>query len=133
MKGVGWTYLGSTCSFLFSVLHTDKQVIGVTERLFSMEADFFKALAHPARIRLIKCLAENKKCVCEFSEELNIEQSNISRHLSVLRKQGIVSFWRDGLKGIYKTNYPQAFEIIRLVDHWLMLHASKTFPLLDRS
>ncbi|MBU7008061.1 ArsR family transcriptional regulator [Phosphitispora fastidiosa] len=38
------------------------------ERLFSMEAEFFKALAHPTRVGILKHLKEGPKCVCEFTE-----------------------------------------------------------------
>jgi len=104
----------------------------MTDGLSSMEADFFKALAHPTRVRIIKHLAENERCVCEFTDDLAMEQSNISQHLGVLRKQGIVSFRKDGLKVMYKVSHPRILEVIGVVDDILLSRANETFFLLRK-
>lgn len=103
------------------------------ERLFSMESDFFKALAHPARVRILKHLRDGEKCVCEFTEDLDMEQSNTSQHLSVLRKQGIVSFRKEGLKVIYKVNYPQVFKMLDFVEEILVSQVNETLGLLNKN
>jgi ArsR family transcriptional regulator len=95
-----------------------------------MEAEFFKALAHPTRIRILKHLRNIERCVCEFTEDLDVEQSNMSQHLAVLRKQGIVSFRKDGMRVMYKVNYPQVFEILELVEKILVLQVNETLSLL---
>lgn len=102
------------------------------ERLFSMESEFFKALAHPTRVRILKHLRDGEKCVCEFTEDLDVEQSNTSQHLSVLRKQGIVSFRKEGLKVIYKANYPQVFQILDLIEEILVSQVNETLGLLNK-
>ncbi|ADG81338.1 ArsR/SmtB family transcription factor [Thermincola potens] len=103
------------------------------ERLFSMEAEFFKALAHPTRVRILKHLRGCEKCVCEFTEDLDVEQSNISQHLAILRKQDIVSFRKEGLKVVYKINYPQIFEILDLVEEIIVSQVNDTLNLLKKS
>ncbi len=102
------------------------------ERLFGMEADFFKALAHPTRVRILKHLMDGEKCVCEFTEDLDVEQSNMSQHLAILRKQNIVSSRKEGLKVIYSVNYPQVFEILDLVEEILISQVNETLELLSR-
>jgi ArsR family transcriptional regulator len=102
------------------------------ERLFTMEAEFFKALAHPTRVRILKHLRERERCVCEFTEDLDIEQSNMSQHLAILRKQGIVSFRKDGLKVIYKVIFPQIFEILDLVEEIIVSQVNETLELLNK-
>jgi ArsR family transcriptional regulator len=97
-----------------------------------MEAEFFKALAHPTRIRILKHLMNIERCVCEFTEDLDVEQSNMSQHLAVLRKQGIVSFRKDGMRVIYKVNYPQVFEILELVENILIAQVNETLYLLNK-
>ncbi len=97
-----------------------------------MEAEFFKALAHPTRLRILKHLRENEKCVCEFTEDLDMEQSNTSQHLAILRKQDIVSCRKEGLKVIYKVNYPQIFEILDLVEEILESQVNATLNLLNK-
>ncbi|WP_418791517.1 ArsR/SmtB family transcription factor [Phosphitispora sp. TUW77] len=102
------------------------------ERLFGMEADFFKALAHPTRVKILKHLIDGEKCVCEFTEVLDIEQSNMSQHLSILRKQNILGSRKEGLKVIYSVNYPQVFEILDLVEEILVCQVNETLNLLSK-
>jgi len=54
------------------------EVMALEERLFSMEAEFFKALAHPTRVRILKHLKEGPKCVCEFTEDLDAAPCNFT-------------------------------------------------------
>lgn len=102
------------------------------ERLFAMEAEFFKALAHPTRVRILQHLRDSERCVCEFTEDLDIEQSNMSQHLAILRKQGIVSFRKEGLKVIYKVNFPQIFDILDLVEGIIVSQVNETLELLNK-
>ena len=102
------------------------------ERLFGMEADFFKALAHPTRVKILKHLVDGEKCVCEFTEDLDIEQSNMSQHLAILRKQNIVGSRKEGLKVIYSVIYPQVFEILNLVEDILVSQVNETLDLLNK-
>jgi len=91
--------------------------------LNSLQADLFKAIAHPTRIAVLHFLRDGEKCVCEIFPALKIEQPNLSRHLSVLKKEGILSSRKDGLKVIYRVANPQIFELLDLTtkilkDHW---------------
>ena len=104
----------------------------MNERLFGMEADFFKALAHPTRVKILKHLIDGEKCVCEFTEDLDIEQSNMSQHLAILRKQNIVGSRKEGLKVIYSVTYPQVFEILNLVEDILVSQVNETLDLLNK-
>ncbi|KKM09255.1 ArsR family transcriptional regulator [Clostridiales bacterium PH28_bin88] len=100
------------------------------ERLLQMEADFLKALAHPTRIRILESLRTGEKCVCEFTEDLDLEQSNTSQHLAVLRRQDIVSCRKEGLKVIYQVNYPEIFQLLDLVKHLLYAQVKVTMDSL---
>ena len=102
------------------------------ERLLSMEAEFIKALSHPTRIKILKHLRDGEKCVCEFTEDLDMEQSNTSQHLSVLRKQGVVSYRKEGLKVMYKVNYPQVFKILDMVEEILVSQVNETLGFLKK-
>jgi len=104
----------------------------LNERLLSMEADFIKALAHPTRIRIIKYLMNSERCVCEFTEDLDVEQSNMSQHLAILRKQGIVSSRKDGMKVMYKVNHLQIFEILQLIEDILVSQVKETLSILSK-
>ncbi len=69
-------------------------------------AEILKALAHPARVLIVEALSRGDLCVCDLNELLPIAQSNVSRHLTVLRKAGIVSDRRRGMKVYYRLETP---------------------------
>lgn len=52
--------------------------------------DTLKALSEESRLRILALLIEGDMCVCDIENELNMTQSNVSRHLSALRNSGIV-------------------------------------------
>ncbi len=60
------------------------------DQLANFKAEFFKALAHPTRIRILDCLREGEKGVNELVELLQIEQANVSQQLGILRSHDLV-------------------------------------------
>jgi len=54
-------------------------------------ARYFKALAHPARIRLLRRLMDEECCVTEVEKCLRISQPNVSQHLRILRESGLIA------------------------------------------
>ncbi|ABB13734.1 ArsR/SmtB family transcription factor [Carboxydothermus hydrogenoformans] len=78
-------------------------------------AEIFKALAHPTRLKVIYYLKDRERCVCEFIEEFSLEQSNISQHLAVLKRAGIVSSRRVGLNVHYRLTNPKFVELVDLL------------------
>ncbi|MBI2216294.1 MAG: helix-turn-helix transcriptional regulator [Candidatus Rokubacteria bacterium] len=60
------------------------------------KADFFKALAHPLRIRVLELLRAGEKSVQELQQALGVDQSTVSQQLAVLRRQSIVSARKEG-------------------------------------
>src|SRR5665648_60906 len=78
-----------------------------------MKSDFFKALAHPTRVRILERLSKNdvEVCVCELIKDLGVEQSNLSQHLSILRKQQIITSTKVGLRVMYRIKFPELLTI----------------------
>lgn len=65
-------------------------------------AAFAKALAHPARIAILKVLAERGECICgELVDELPLAQATVSQHLRALRDAGLVKVLADGPRSCY--------------------------------
>lgn len=61
-----------------------------------------KALGHPARIQILRVLAEHGTCICgELVEMLPLAQSTVSQHLQVLKEAGLVRGEIDGPKSCY--------------------------------
>lgn len=56
-----------------------------------------KALADETRLRVLKVLMQGEFCVCELVDALEVNQSNLSRHLAVLKNAGLVSDRKEGL------------------------------------
>ena len=59
-------------------------------------ANILGALAHANRVRILEMLSEKVYCQCELGPALEIEQSNLSRHLKTLTRVGILTTWREG-------------------------------------
>ena len=75
-------------------------------------ASGFKALADPARLRLISLVAAHQgaeACVCELTDPIGLSQPTVSHHLKVLRGAGVVGSERQGLWAYYYIK-PEALE-----------------------
>ncbi len=65
-------------------------------------AELAGALAHPARIAILKELAKRRTCICgEIVEVLPLAQSTVSQHLKTLLKAGLIKGTVDGTKSCY--------------------------------
>jgi DNA-binding transcriptional ArsR family regulator len=82
-----------------------------------LKAEVFKAMGHPLRLGVIEFLADGEKCVCDIVEHLGTGISNISKHLSIMKKAGIVTDRRDGLKMMYSLTMPCALEFTKCVEN----------------
>jgi ArsR family transcriptional regulator len=74
-----------------------------------------KALADETRLRVAMALLEQESCVCELSDALEVEQSNLSRHLSALRNAGVVETRKDGVWIYYSIAREQKPRLRRLM------------------
>jgi ArsR family transcriptional regulator, arsenate/arsenite/antimonite-responsive transcriptional repressor len=73
-------------------------------------AAFAKAIAHPARIAILKVLAQRNECICgEIVEILPLAQSTISQHLKELKNAELINGTIDGPRSCYCINW-KAFE-----------------------
>jgi DNA-binding transcriptional ArsR family regulator len=82
------------------------------EKALAMKSDILKALAQPTRLKILELLREGEKCICEIIPAINGEQSNISRHISLMQKSHLVSTRKDGVKVMVKIRDPRIFEIL---------------------
>lgn len=66
-----------------------------SEPLYKLKAEFFKTLAHPARIRILELLVERDRSVGELlSSDVGLESSNLSQQLGVLLSRHVVTATR---------------------------------------
>lgn len=65
-------------------------------------ANYAKALAHPARIAILKLLIDKKACICgDIVDELPLSQSTVSQHLKELKQAGLIKGDIEGAKVCY--------------------------------
>lgn len=75
------------------------------------------AVAHPARVRIIRLLASRSACVCgEIVDELPLAQSTVSQHLKILKESGLVTGEVDGPKVCYCIDAAKLEELKTLVN-----------------
>lgn len=78
-------------------------------------SEIAKALSHPARVAIIKFLAQQNSCVCgDIVEHLPLSQSTVSQHLKELKGAGLIQGEVDGPRVCYcidKANWKKAKEI----------------------
>ena len=74
--------------------------------LQTFKAQFFRALAHPVRIRILEILVRGGRTVQELQEALTLDQPIVSQQLAVLRNQGIVASRKQGLSVRYALRDP---------------------------
>jgi ArsR family transcriptional regulator len=85
-------------------------------QLFSNQAQFFKALAHPRRLEIVNLLRDQELPVTDIYSMLDLPQSNISQHLMFLRHSGVVETKKVGRQIYYflsDNRLVEAYELIR--------------------
>jgi DNA-binding transcriptional ArsR family regulator len=73
---------------------------------YELQAEVIQALAHPIRLAIVDLLRGGEVCVCDIAVAVGAERSNVSRHLAVMMKGGIVRTRREGLKVYYSLRTP---------------------------
>jgi ArsR family transcriptional regulator len=81
-------------------------VSAADKRLHERKAEILAAAGHPIRLGIIEFLSGGQQCVCDIAAHLAAKQSNVSRHLAVLLKAGIVEHRKEGLRVIYSLKAP---------------------------
>lgn len=83
-------------------------------------AELYKALAHPARLAILKYLAESKTCITgDFADELPLSRTTVNQHLKELRSAGLISARSEGVKTYYCLNPDKIKELKELSEVFL--------------
>ncbi|HUS93355.1 MAG TPA: metalloregulator ArsR/SmtB family transcription factor [Phycisphaerae bacterium] len=92
---------------------------GKTKRLYEMKARVLAALAHPIRLAVVDFLRDGEQCVCDIAKHVAAERSNVSRHLGVMVRAGILAHRKDGLRMLYRLKCPCVLEFMSCVTNVL--------------
>ena len=101
------------------------------ELAYKIKADFLKALAHPVRLQIIEFLKSGEKNVGSIMKALSIQQSSLSRHLSVLREAGILKSRQQGTVIYYNIEDHDIFQVLRPIAEMLRKKLKKTEAVLS--
>jgi DNA-binding transcriptional ArsR family regulator len=90
------------------------------EKRFYMEyfndtAELLKVAAHPTRLMILSRLADGVLCVSDMEDFLGASQPNISQHLSVMRRSGLVDYYIEGKLRCYFLKDPRVLDILTLL------------------
>lgn len=104
----------------------------MNQELPQFKSDFFKALGHPLRIRILELLSEGDKNVNELQMLIGSEGSAVSQQLSVLRSKDIVYGTKVGNRVVYSLGDPMIKELLSIARQIFNNHLIDTISLLDK-
>jgi len=85
----------------------------VTVPLYQAKAEFFRMLGHPVRIRVLELLSAGPMPVRALLAAIEVERSNLSQQLAVLRRSGIVVGVREADTVVYSLAGPDVAELMQ--------------------
>jgi DNA-binding transcriptional ArsR family regulator len=86
----------------------------VIRPIYQVKAEFFKTLAHPARIRVLELLRSGEKSVGQLIPEVGLEPSHLSQQLGALRRANLVQGRKEGSSVYYSVTDPRIFELLEV-------------------
>ena len=101
------------------------------DMVFKIKSDFFKGLAHPIRLEIIEYLKDKESNVGKLVEVLGVEQSNLSRHLAVLKELGILKARQEKTTVYYSIHDPDIFKVLRPMSEILRKELKRSEKLLE--
>jgi DNA-binding transcriptional ArsR family regulator len=84
----------------------------VSVPLYQAKAEMFRILGHPVRIRTLELLQAGPRPVRDLLAAIDIEPSNLSQQLAVLRRAGVVVSYRDGGQVMYALSTPDVADLL---------------------
>lgn len=99
--------------------------------IYALKAEFFRALGHPVRIRLLQLLREGERTVGALQASLDLDSSSTSQQLTALRKQGLVESRREGTNVYYRVKDRRTLELLELAKSILATNLEEGQALLD--
>ena len=102
----------------------------VPSDLQALKADLFRALGHPARIRILELLTSKERTVQEMQDALELDQPAVSQHLAALRARHLVSARKDGTLAYYTLRSRLVAELLRVARELLGHRLSESQSML---
>jgi len=90
-------------------------IVIASDELLTRIAEVLKAMADPTRLKILHSIHNGERCVSDILAVVGGSQANVSKHLSVLKRAGLVDSRRDGLNVFYRIIDEGVFTICRNV------------------
>lgn len=103
----------------------------MTTPIYRVKADFFKVLAHPARIRILEILREGERSVGDLVPEVGIESSHLSQQLGIMRRANLVQSRKEGSTVYYSVGDRALFDLLDIARSIITSSLSESQGLLD--
>ena len=103
-----------------------------SRKLYELKADVIRAMAHPIRLAILDFLEDGEQCVCDIAKHVGAQRSNVSRHLAVMMKAGVLASRKDGLRVLYWLRTPCILQFTSCVEGVLREQMKQTNALLRR-
>lgn len=87
----------------------------MSDEVLELVATRFRALGDPSRLRLLNILMRGEHSVQELVDASGLTQTNVSRHLALLRREGVVARQREGNRAFYSILDPNIEKLCRVV------------------
>ena len=98
-----------------TVLNTETQDSSDSQRVFDIAAELFGALSSPIRLKVLNILCDGERSVNDLLVRINTTQPNLSQHLNLMYRSGILSRTKVGTQVIYKISSKTAAGLCRSV------------------
>ena len=95
------------------LIGSDAQIEKV--RVFELAAELFGVLATPMRLRILSALCDKEKSVSQLLQEIQTTQPNLSQHLNLLYRAGVLAKRKEGTQVIYRVQSEKAVTLCRTV------------------
>ena len=92
-------------------------------------ASYFAVLSEPTRIRIMHCVCETEKTVSQIVEEIGASQTNVSRHLGIMHRSGVLARRKDGNQVYYRTADATMVDLCRSVCQRISERMDEKLPL----
>jgi DNA-binding transcriptional ArsR family regulator len=102
-----------------------------SQSIQQFKADFFKALSHPMRIRILEVLSEGEQNVNELQAILGSEGSAVSQQLAVLRAKNLVNSVKEGTTVVYSLRDPLIKDLLDVAKKIFNNHLIESISLLE--
>ena len=101
------------------------------KKLLEMRAAVLKALGHPIRLGIVEFLAGGEQCVCDIARIGDSGRTNVSKHLSILTRAGILQARKEGLNVFYSLKCRCVLEFLHCIEDVIKVDLREKKKLLE--